>query len=58
MSMGQDIRMTEQSYLQMVRTVDWRSVIFSALITAFFSEIVNSLSLRKIPNLKLSDVMS
>ena len=52
------IRMIEQSYLQMVRTIDWRSVIFSSLITACFSLIVNSLSLHKIRHLKLSDVMS
>ena len=50
------IRMIEQSYLQMVRTIDWRSVIFSSLITACFSLIVNSLSLHKIRHLKLSDV--
>ena len=49
-------RLVEQSFLQMVRTVDWRSVVFSALITALFSLIINAYSLRTIKNLKLSDV--
>lgn len=50
------VRLTEQSGLQMVRSVDPRSVIFSILITVGFSWLINSLALRKVRNLKLSDV--
>ena len=49
------IRLTEQSFLQMDRTLDIRSVIFSALITAVFALIINGRALSKIRDLKLSD---
>ena len=52
------IRTVEQSFLQMVRTLDWRSVVLSALITAIFSLVVNALSLRVIKDLKLTDIAS
>ncbi len=49
------IRLTEQSFLQMDRTLDIRSVIFSALITAVFALIINGRALSRIRDLKLSD---
>ena len=49
------IRLTEQSFLQMDRTLDARSVIFSILITAVFALIINSTALSKVKDLKLSD---
>ena len=50
--------MTEQSYLQMDRSLDPRSVIFSVLIAALFAAIINEMTLRKIRRLKLSDAQS
>ena len=50
------IRLTEGCDLQMVRSVDARSLIFSALITALFAAFINGLALRKIKNLNLSDI--
>ncbi len=50
------IRNAEAEYMQMVRSVDWRSVVFSVLITALFSLVINAAALRKIRTLKLSDV--
>jgi ABC-type antimicrobial peptide transport system permease subunit len=49
-------RLSEQSDLQMVRTVDWRSMVFSALITGVFAAFINGMSLRKIKDLSLSDI--
>lgn len=49
------IRLTEQSFLQLDRTLDWRSVVFSILITAAFSLIINGIALSKVKDLKLSD---
>jgi ABC-type antimicrobial peptide transport system permease subunit len=49
------IRLTEQSFLQMDRTLDARSVIFSILITAVFALVINGIALSKVKDLKLSD---
>ena len=49
------IRLTEQSFVQMDRTLDIRSVIFSVLITAAFTLIINGMALSKVKDLKLSD---
>ena len=49
------IRLTEQSFVQMDRTLDIRSVIFSVLITAAFALIINGMALSKVKDLKLSD---
>ena len=49
------IRLVEQSYMQMDRTLDIRSIIFSVLITAVFSMIINGRALSQIRSLKLSD---
>ena len=49
------IRLTEQSFMQMDRTLDIRSVIFSVLITVAFTLIINGLALSKVRDLKLSD---
>ncbi len=50
------MRLTEQTDVQMVRSVDIRTILFSALITALFSAFINGLALRKIRSLKLSDM--
>ena len=50
------VRLTEQSGLQLVRSVDMRSVVFSILITAGFSLLINGWSLRQVRHLKLSDI--
>ena len=49
------IRSCEAEYMQLVRSVDWRSVLFSILITALFSLLINAAALRRIRTLKLSD---
>ena len=49
------IRLTEQPFMQMDRTLDIRSVIFSVLITVAFTLIINGRALSKIRDLKLSD---
>jgi putative ABC transport system permease protein len=52
------IRRTEISYLQMDRTLDWRSVVFSILITVIFALIINGKALSKVKDLNLSDAAS
>ena len=49
-------RMMESTDIQQVRGADWRSILFSVLITALFSLIINGWALRKVKTLKLSDV--
>ena len=48
--------MMEASDVQLVRGVDIWSLLLSALITALFSLIINSLALRRVKTLKLSDI--
>ena len=48
--------MMEASDIQQVRGADIRSILFSALITAGFSLIINGMALRKVRTLKLSDI--
>ena len=50
------IRSSEADYMQFVRSVDPRSIVFSILITALFSLLINGVALRKIRKLNLSDV--
>lgn len=50
------IRKTEGNWIQLVRSVDLRSVVFSILMTLVFSLLINSFALRRVRNLKLSDV--
>lgn len=50
------IRKTEGNWIQLVRSVDWRSVVFSTIITLAFSLLINSIALRRVRDLKLSDV--
>ena len=50
------IRKTEGNWIQLVRSVDLRSVVFSILMTLVFSFLINSFALRRVRNLKLSDV--
>ncbi len=50
------IRLSESCDMQIVRSVDARSLIFSALITALFAAFINGMALKKIKNLKLSDI--
>ena len=52
------IRRTETSYMQMDRTLDWRSVVFSILITVIFALIINGKALSKVKDLNLSDAAS
>ncbi len=51
------IREVEMSFIQMIRSTDWRAVLFSALITAAFSLGINARALRHVKTLKLSDAM-
>ena len=46
--------MLEQSSSQSARDTDWRTVVFSILITAVFSLIINAISLRRVRTLRLS----
>ncbi len=48
--------MTEMSDYQFVRSVDARTMIFSALINLVFAAFINGMALRKSKNLKLSDL--
>ena len=50
------IRGSEADYMQFVRSIDLRSIVISALITALFSALINAHALRRIRTLKLSDV--
>lgn len=50
------IRGSEAEYMQFVRSVDVRSILLSVLITALFSLLINGIAIRKIRNLKLSDI--
>ena len=50
------IRKTEGNWIQLVRSVDPRSVVFSILMTLVFSLLINSFALRRVRDLKLSDV--
>ena len=49
-------RMLEGPYAQFVREADWRTFLFSALITLFFSLVINGYALGTIRKLKLSDI--
>ncbi|MBP0972455.1 MAG: FtsX-like permease family protein, partial [Oscillospiraceae bacterium] len=51
------IRLLESPYLQFVRTIQWESWIWAALITLLFSAAISFLALRKIPRLKLTDAL-
>ena len=46
--------MLEQSSSQSARDMDWRTVVFSIVITAVFSLIINAISLRRVRTLRLS----
>lgn len=48
------VRMIEQSSSQSARDMDWRTPVFSILITALFSLIINAISLRRVRTLRLS----
>ena len=50
------MRITEESSVQMVRTVDPRSVLFSALICGGFSLLINGTALRRIRHLSLTEI--
>ena len=50
------IRLLEKPFLQYVREPDWRSFVFSACITAVLSWLISAFALRKVKNLKLSDI--
>ena len=52
------LSVTETSYIQMVREPNPNSFLFAALITLLFSAITNSVALRLIRNLKLTDINS
>ena len=47
---------TETAYLQMAREPVWQTYVFSALITCLFSALTNGFALRRVKNLKLSDM--
>ena len=48
---------TEGAYMRFVHDPDLRTYLYSALITAGFSALVSSTALRKVKDLKLSDIM-
>ena len=52
------LRTTETPYIQMIRESAPQSYLYSALITCGFSLLTNSVVLRRIKNLKLSDMSS
>ena len=45
----------EQPFLQMVRSMDWRTPVLSVLITGFFALVINGRALRRIRSLNLTD---
>lgn len=49
-------RMLEGPYAQFVRDPDLRTFLFSAVITLFFSLVINGYALSKIKNLRLADI--
>jgi hypothetical protein len=48
---------TEGAYMRFVHDPDLRTYLYSALITAGFSALVSSTALRKVKDLKLSDII-
>ena len=50
------IRFVEQTQLGLIRNVDFKAWLISALLTAAFSAAINAFSLRKIKDLKLRDI--
>ena len=51
------LSVAEGPYMQFVHEPDLRTYLFSALITAGFSVLISSSSLRRVKYLKLSDVL-
>ena len=47
---------TETAYLQMAREPFWQTYVFSALVTCLFSALTNGFALRRVKNLKLTDM--
>ena len=47
---------TETAYLQMAREPVWQTYVFSALVTCLFSALTNGFALRRVKNLKLTDM--
>lgn len=50
------LAVTETSYIQMIREPNPNSFLFSALVTFLFSALTNSVALRRIRSLKLTDI--
>ena len=46
----------ETAYLQMAREPVWQTYVFSALVTCLFSALTNGFALRRVKNLKLTDM--
>ena len=51
------LRFLEQPQAQFVRTVSWVGILLSAALTALFAVGINAIALRKVRNLKLTDVV-
>ena len=50
------LSVTETPYIQMIREPQLESFLYSALVTFVFSLLTNSVALRRIRHLKLSDM--